>query len=523
MINFYAAEWSNPQPPTQYTNLSTLGFWAFETKIGRYKEDLTLLTSQLIYSLRASISWYENLQLTATTAEHRLALAQDQYRYNAVKQWIADLDGDRNLQDMFEGTAGIYVNNECTDEHITFRCLFKMILGRTRRPTISPPIASEAEAFSKKMSAMHDKLFGKFNEYYMMARQLNNFDCLYLPTFRSLYQFATGIRSGGLFGYFDVKVQTFKDEIHRIVNCLNAQPNGRTKLLSAYNMLNGYDMDIAENAAEFYAAHTACSISRLVLDEISGNFIDATERNSDLIITGTTSNVEDGQVVTAYLSSIPYTGSVLNNVFSIVVPSADLQALSPDLTYIVTASVENLAGQVFNDTEDVTMVPEATKADAPNNVVPVETENPGGFSFLVLGFNNDMDLAIQQMSTIISTTDKFLDSLSWGIRIISTTNIVLTADTADNNMLQDNAMHGVGLSDPNAIPNLAGEERARMLSEIRISGVATQISVTMKPKINQDYSNFEYIMSKAVKISMTSVGLRDRLHNMNDLMAIYPQ
>ncbi|MCF6207667.1 MAG: Ig-like domain-containing protein, partial [Sulfurovum sp.] len=75
----------------------------------------------------------------------------------------------------------------------------------------------------------------------------------------------------------------------------------------------------------------------ITLDEISDDYINAAEHNQDLIISGTTTGVEDGQSVTVVFNSISYTTQVSNNTFSVTVPATDVQALVDGITYTATA------------------------------------------------------------------------------------------------------------------------------------------------------------------------------------------
>ncbi|BCD99667.1 Ig-like domain-containing protein [Marinagarivorans cellulosilyticus] len=94
----------------------------------------------------------------------------------------------------------------------------------------------------------------------------------------------------------------------------------------------------AERPIEHTVAAPIISIDVVALDDV----INQTEDNSDVTITGNTTNVEDGQTVTVTLNGETYTALVNNNVWSVVVTAADAQALNP--TETVTADVANAAG-----------------------------------------------------------------------------------------------------------------------------------------------------------------------------------
>ena len=59
-------------------------------------------------------------------------------------------------------------------------------------------------------------------------------------------------------------------------------------------------------------------------------------------IGGTTTNVEDGRIVTVTLNGKTYTATVASNAWTLNVPAADAQALAA--TGTATADVSNLAG-----------------------------------------------------------------------------------------------------------------------------------------------------------------------------------
>jgi hypothetical protein len=72
--------------------------------------------------------------------------------------------------------------------------------------------------------------------------------------------------------------------------------------------------------------------------------INAAEDDSDGTVTVTTSDVEDGQMVTVTLGAKSYTGTVSSGSAAITIPAADLQALTEGDTYSLTANVSDAAG-----------------------------------------------------------------------------------------------------------------------------------------------------------------------------------
>jgi VCBS repeat-containing protein len=130
--------------------------------------------------------------------------------------------------------------------------------------------------------------------------------------------------------------------------------------------------DAAGNSAtatdtETYSVDT--TLPTITINEISDDVINAAESNQDLTLSGTTTNVEDGQVVTISFNGQDYTATVNNNTFSTTVPAIDVQAL-PEGNIVATANVSNQAGNSASDTEDVnidTIAPNTPSVDLPDD------------------------------------------------------------------------------------------------------------------------------------------------------------
>ncbi|MEJ6672680.1 MAG: hypothetical protein QNL57_03390 [Alphaproteobacteria bacterium] len=75
----------------------------------------------------------------------------------------------------------------------------------------------------------------------------------------------------------------------------------------------------------------------------SDGVLNVTEASQPLIISGTTSGVEDDQTVTITLADKTYTATVTNNSWSSVIPVIDLQALAEG-DQMITANVSGAAG-----------------------------------------------------------------------------------------------------------------------------------------------------------------------------------
>uniref|UniRef100_UPI0011AB46AB Ig-like domain-containing protein n=1 Tax=Vibrio penaeicida TaxID=104609 RepID=UPI0011AB46AB len=78
-------------------------------------------------------------------------------------------------------------------------------------------------------------------------------------------------------------------------------------------------------------------------DLAGDDVINASEKGQALTISGTTTNVENGQVVSVTIDGKTYTGEVQGNVWSIVVPAADVANFEEGLEGI-TADVSDVAG-----------------------------------------------------------------------------------------------------------------------------------------------------------------------------------
>jgi hypothetical protein len=96
----------------------------------------------------------------------------------------------------------------------------------------------------------------------------------------------------------------------------------------------GFDADIVVDANRPTVAITS---------PISGGYINATEANSALIITGTTTGVVDGTQVSVAINGASSTATVTGGVWSVTVSSATLQSFS-EATIPVTANVSDAAG-----------------------------------------------------------------------------------------------------------------------------------------------------------------------------------
>jgi Bacterial Ig-like domain len=142
--------------------------------------------------------------------------------------------------------------------------------------------------------------------------------------------------------------------------------------------------DTAGNGAtatdsQVYAVDTTAPT--ITISDIAGdNFVNDAEAAADIVISGTTTGVEDGQVVTLTLLDAgnnvieTVTTSVSGNAWSYTVTAGTIPGGS-DGTYTVLAEVTDLAGNPASDTQDVTL---DTSADT-DAVVSVTIDDGDGF------------------------------------------------------------------------------------------------------------------------------------------------
>ena len=99
----------------------------------------------------------------------------------------------------------------------------------------------------------------------------------------------------------------------------------------------------------------AASLPTLALNPFAGdNTVDGAERQTDQILSGTTTNVEAGQIVTLTIGGQPFTGVVqASGDWSLTVPSGVLTALA-DGTATYTVAVSDVAGNVASGNVTIT-------------------------------------------------------------------------------------------------------------------------------------------------------------------------
>lgn len=113
----------------------------------------------------------------------------------------------------------------------------------------------------------------------------------------------------------------------------------------------------------------------LTVGTVSGDdYINQAEAGQDLTLSGTTTNVPEGQTVTLTLNAVTYTATVqADGTWTTVVPAAAVGALA-DGAQTLSASVSDIAGNVASATHDVTVIAQA--ADLPTLTInPVTSDD----------------------------------------------------------------------------------------------------------------------------------------------------
>lgn len=82
------------------------------------------------------------------------------------------------------------------------------------------------------------------------------------------------------------------------------------------------------------------TIDAFVID----NLLTVVKKQSDQVVSGTTLNAEDGQIVKVTLNGKKYNATVKTNSWSTTIPSKDLQLLPGGRAFIIKAVVSNIAG-----------------------------------------------------------------------------------------------------------------------------------------------------------------------------------
>jgi len=152
-----------------------------------------------------------------------------------------------------------------------------------------------------------------------------------------------------------------------------------------------------------------------------GSVLDATDISTDGTIDVTTTGVENNQIVTTTLNSLNYTGTILNNATSIVVPLTALTALTNGISYNLVTSVSDLAGNpAVNNTTSFTV-------DTISPVLQTAVVSSNGLN-VVLTYNETLSSTTAPTSAFTVTVDNTPATISSAVASNST--ITLTLATA---------------------------------------------------------------------------------------------
>lgn len=108
-----------------------------------------------------------------------------------------------------------------------------------------------------------------------------------------------------------------------------------------------------EFLAEPTTEYTDNTAGLIFINAISDNVITNPERLEDLIISGTTTGIENGQIIEIVFNGVIYQTSLFESAWTITVPAEDTQALDFDTTYTVTLECRDRAGNLGTATKDV--------------------------------------------------------------------------------------------------------------------------------------------------------------------------
>ena len=117
------------------------------------------------------------------------------------------------------------------------------------------------------------------------------------------------------------------------------------------------------------------------------NLINAIEDNSAITVAGTTTNVEDGQILTVSLNGKSYTAVVASNAWSLSIPAIDAQVLSG--VQALTADVQNLAGNAAT---------QATQTITHDTTIPEISLNPVSTDDVINALEDNVDIVISGTS-----------------------------------------------------------------------------------------------------------------------------
>ena len=188
-------------------------------------------------------------------------------------------------------------------------------------------------------------------------------------------------------------------------------PAADAQALLATNTVTADVSDAAGNPAiqaTHTVAHDAIAPTIVINAIATDDIINATEDQTPVAITGTTSGVEDNQIVTVTLNGKTYTATVTSNAWTVSVPAVDAQALP--ISSPVTADVSDVAGNpavqathtVAHDAIAPTIVINAIATDDIINAV--EDKSPVAIGGTTTGVEDGQTLKVTLHGITYTTT-----------------------------------------------------------------------------------------------------------------------
>ncbi|MFH0266621.1 VCBS domain-containing protein [Vibrio rumoiensis] len=150
--------------------------------------------------------------------------------------------------------------------------------------------------------------------------------------------------------------------------------------------------DVAGNTATGDHQITIDTTATIAIDKVStDDVINAQEHGQALTISGTTTDVEDGQTVSVELNNQTYTAQVVGNTWSIQVPDTDVQALADDTQPQISARVTDVAGNTATDDHQITIDTTATIAIDKVSTDDVINAQEHGQALTISGTTTDVE------------------------------------------------------------------------------------------------------------------------------------
>ena len=152
--------------------------------------------------------------------------------------------------------------------------------------------------------------------------------------------------------------------------------------------------DAAGNAAPEFTSNFIVDTAKPSITSVlvaGDNFVNSSEKSNSVAVSGSTSDVEDGQTITLTINASDITANVSSNSFA---TSADLSGLA-DGTYAVSANVSDAAGNPAD---------EATSSFKIDTTAPTQTVDLASISFSTDSGSNASDFITNQATQTIGAT-----------------------------------------------------------------------------------------------------------------------